>query len=252
MNCVIKTSTLHVKNILQDFSFELYDNDFAVIIGKNGAGKSTLLKTIMGFVKPSSGSVHVFGKSTDNLKFQRNNFRIGYVPQLLNIDYRTPFTVFDIVAMGRIGKAGILKQLTNSDHELVLQSINKLGLWPLKKRPIGKLSGGERQKVQIARALCQQPDLLLLDEPTSHLDLSAQYELTDILQNIYSEQRITTLLVMHDLHCLPEKCNRAIVIHNKTKSFDGTISNLFTTDVLSPIYNNYTEKVLNLCRNFYK
>ncbi len=251
MNSIINISNLHVKNIFTDFSFKLYEHDFVAIIGKNGAGKSTLLKTIMGFIQPSHGEVVVFGESVGNNKFRKELFRIGYVPQVLNLDYRMPFTVFDIVSMGRYGNAGIMKKLSNEDSEIVLSSIEKLGLLPLLKRPMGKLSGGERQKVQIARALCQKPDLLLLDEPTSHLDLNTLYELIDILQQIYEEKHISTLLVMHDLHYLPPKCNRAIVIHNGTKCFDGTIHNLFSKDVLYPIYKGCTENIIKTCKNSY-
>lgn len=250
MNSIIKTSHLWIKTIIKDFSFELFQNDFVAIVGKNGAGKSTLLKAILGLLQPAYGEIHVFGKSAKTLN-RYDLCRIGYVPQVLNFDYRMPFTVQDVVAMGRYGKAGIGKKLTTHDRQKIQTAINDLGLQGLKNRPIGVLSGGERQKVQIARVLCQEPDLLLLDEPTSHLDLSAQYELLDILQQIYAEKKIATLLVMHDLHDLPEMCNRAVVIHQGTKHFEGSLSQLFSYEVLRPIYNNYTEKILTLCRHSY-
>ena len=250
MNCIAEISNLQIKGILDDFSLQIKENEFVVLIGQNGAGKTTLLKTLLGLIKPNYGHVAVFGQSTGNSRFRKNLCRIGYVPQILNLDYRTPFTVFDVVSMGRFARTGILKKLTDYDHELIMNAIARLDLLPLLKRPVGVLSGGERQKVQIARVLCQQPEFLLLDEPASHLDLYAQYELIDILQLIFSEQKITTLLVMHDLHYLPEKCSRAVVIHQKKKKFDGTIGELFAGDVLYQLYDNYTKKILAACRNF--
>lgn len=250
MDPLLYLSGIKVKNILNNFSLKIYQNDFAVIVGKNGAGKSTLLKTIMGFIRPDCGTVSLFGVSHKNFRYKKNLYQIGYIPQVIHIDYRMPFSVRDIVAMGRYGKVGMGKKLLSNDYKIIDQAILEMGLRTIQDRPFGQLSGGERQRTQIARVLCQEPLLMLLDEPASHLDIRAQIELMDMMKNIYQKKQIPILLVTHDLYDIPKQCNRAVVIHNQQKHYDGTLEGLFTRSVLEPLYNNYTETVIQRCGNF--
>ena len=255
MSFIINVENLEIKfssqSILFRFSFHLAQNDFLVLLGKNGSGKSTLIKALMGLVNPSKGKINVFNLPVSSYAFKKNIYRIGYVPQVLNINYRMPFQVSEIISMGRFGKRGLIKRLTSEDKDIIAQTMKEINIAHLANRPIGHLSGGERQKVQIARALCQEPDLLLLDEPTSHLDLNSQYELIDLFQKIYEEKKISIILVLHDLYYIPATSNRAIIIHNRLKYFDGTIAKLLSLDVLQEIYQEHTRNIINkcLCRN---
>jgi ABC-type Mn2+/Zn2+ transport system ATPase subunit len=255
MNFIINVENIKIKfsshTILSGFSFHLAQNDFLVLLGKNGSGKSTLIKALMGLVSIQDGIINVFNHPVSSSLFKKDICRIGYIPQILDIDYRMPFQVKEIVSMGRFGKLGLMKRLTPEDKDIIDHTMREINIEHLAKRPIGQLSGGEKQKVQIARALCQQPDLLLLDEPTSHLDLNSQYELIDLFQKIYEQKNISIILVLHDLYYIPKTSNRAIIIHNNSKYFDGPVSKLYSRDVLHDIYHDHTQKILDrcLCRN---
>jgi ABC-type cobalamin/Fe3+-siderophores transport system ATPase subunit len=247
MDSIIQVADLAVRfrkhPVLEGITFSIYPGEFVAILGKNGCGKSTLLKTLMGFIKPSRGEIQLFGHVVKGQSFLKAGPKIGYLPQNLHIDFRMPFSVRDIVAMGRLNQ----RKTTPENSALINEVMENVGILPLADRPVGHLSGGEKQKVQIARILYQNPQLLLLDEPASHLDISAQFELLELLKNIHQEKKITTLLVMHDIQNLPDSCQRAIIIHDLTTYFDGPLARLYAKEVLQPIFNSYADKLL--CRN---
>jgi iron complex transport system ATP-binding protein len=247
MNTMVKVEDLSVclrkHVILKNLTFSMSSGEFVVILGKNGCGKSTLLKALMGFIKPSRGEISLFGQSVKGHSLRKAGPKIGYIPQNLHVDFRMPFYVKDIVAMGRPDRGGN----SAKDRVLIDKAMENAGILSLAQRPIGHLSGGEKQKVQIARILYQDPQLLLLDEPTSHLDISAQFELLELLKNIHQEKKITMLLVMHDIQNLPDSCKRAILIHEGSKYFDGPVSKLFSSEILRPVYNSYADRLI--CRN---
>jgi ABC-type Mn2+/Zn2+ transport system ATPase subunit len=228
--------------ILDDFSLCLGKGDFLALIGANGAGKTTLLRVIMGFLGPESGVISLLGKPASD--FHRLRKHIGYVPQVLPVDFKMPLTVEDIVAMGRYGLAGPGRRLRDEDRIIINSTLRDVGIDHLRNRPIGHLSGGEYQKVQIARAVCQTPDLLLLDEPTSNLDLGAQKDCLDLISRLHDGHQLTTIIVMHDLKSLPERCNRAVIIDDAQKVFDGPFSGVFTEQNLAHIYKSQPPHVL--------
>lgn len=246
MDSIIQVKDLSVRfrnhSVLKNVTFEIYPGELVVILGKNGCGKSTLLKSLMGFIKPSQGEIRLFGHPVRDQSFLKTGTRIGYIPQNLHIDYHMPLFVRDIVAMGCINQT----KLTDDNRIRIDKIMESVGILHLADRPIGHLSGGEKQKVQIARILYQNPELLLLDEPASHLDISAQFELLELLKNIHQGKKITTLLVMHDIQNLPDSCRRAIFIHELTVYFDGPLTQLYTKEILQPVFNSYVDKVL--CR----
>jgi ABC-type Mn2+/Zn2+ transport system ATPase subunit len=228
--------------VLDRVSFALRQGEFVALIGANGSGKTTLLRTVLGFLRPMSGVVRLFNAPVGCGRRARK--RIGYVPQSLAIDFKMPMMVRDVVAMGRYGVIGLGRQPGKADRLAVEKALNDVGIANLAPRPIGHLSGGELQKVQIARALCQSPELLLLDEPTSSLDLGAQRECLDLVGRLHKEHRLTTLIVMHDLKSLPPCCTRALILDDARIVFDGPFADAFTEETLLHVYRHQGPAVL--------
>ncbi|MHB9035186.1 MAG: metal ABC transporter ATP-binding protein [Armatimonadota bacterium] len=170
--------------------------NFAAIIGPNGAGKTTLVKVILGLIKPDSGTVRVFDRPLDELGELRS--KIGYVPQIFSIDLKFPVTVFEAVLMGTYGKVGVGRRVGQSEKDAAFAAMEKVGITDLKDRPIARLSGGQRQRAFIARALANSPDLLLLDEPTTGVDVATTGNVYTLLRELKSEG-VTVLLVSHDV-----------------------------------------------------
>ena len=232
----------HRQVVIEDFSLRLASGDFVALIGANGAGKTTILRLIMGFLKPCSGSITLFGTPVSSSPSVRK--RIGYVPQALHIDFRMPITAGDIVSMGRYGRSGLLKRLTDEDRRIIDSALADVGIEHLRNRPAGHLSGGEYQKVQIARALCQTPELLILDEPTGNLDMGAERECLELIVRLHETYGFTTIIVMHDLGSLPDACNRAVIVDGGRKYYDGNFPGIFTEEHLPHIYKNRSHHIL--------
>lgn len=201
-------------------NLEVREGDFVVIVGPNGAGKTTLLETINGLLPHSEGVVRVFGKDIKKCGDEIRK-RIGYVIQNIDVDPLEPFPSKDVVMMGRVGKIGLLRFPSKSDWMVVSKALDLLGIKKYEQRSIGKLSGGEIQKVLIARALAQEPDLLLLDEPLSNLDFSSRNKICNLLERLNIENSMTILMVSHDLHFIPKRCSRAVVMDKGRIVFDG-------------------------------
>jgi zinc transport system ATP-binding protein len=178
--------------ILDDVTLSIEKNDFLGIIGPNGAGKTTLLKVILGMLKPDSGSVSVLGSSP---VISRKH--IGYVPQHSQFDINFPINVRDVVLMGRYNKRGLARKYNKTDLQSVEETLEKVGMLSFKDKQIGKLSGGEQQRVFIARALVADPKILLLDEPTASVDVASQTDFYNLLEDL--KQRMSIILVSHDI-----------------------------------------------------
>lgn len=190
--------------------------EFITIVGPNGAGKTTLLETINGLL-PFEGEITVFGM---DLKQHGTKIRkrIGYVPQEFTLDMLTPFLVKDVVLMGRFGKIGLLKSPVQSDYRIADKTMEFFSIQSLKNTPVGKLSGGQLQKVLIARALTAEPDILFLDEPFSNLDLQSRTTVSEKISSL-NTQGLTILMVVHDRSFIPSFCDRIITIdHGKIVS----------------------------------
>lgn len=207
---MIRTENLrfayNTKEILDKISFEVKQGEILFIIGPNGCGKSTLLKCLNGILKPD-GAVYV---GEDEIKFLSNREiakRIGYVPQRAETNH---LTVFDMVLLGR--KPHIRWGMSNKDIEIVKRVIRMLGLEALSLRRLTELSGGELQKVIIARALAQEPKIILLDEPTNNLDLKNQIEVMKMLTEIAKKQKISVIVTMHDLNMASLYADRIIML----------------------------------------
>lgn len=185
--------------------------EFLTVVGPNGAGKTTLLETVNGLL-PSDGEISVLAQ---DLKTHGAYIRtkIGYVPQEFTCDSLTPFLVEDVVLMGRYGRIGLLKSPTAKDYNAVSKTLEFLSISSIRKTPVGKLSGGQLQKVMIARALAKEPEILLLDEPFSNLDLLSRSEVSQKISSLQKEG-LTILMVVHDRSSIPSTCNRIITMED--------------------------------------
>lgn len=194
--------------ILKNISFSIFPGEFIHIIGPNGGGKTTLLKLLMGFVNPNSGTIKIKGKTPKKMLH-----KIAYVPQLFAFDKLFPISVFEVVISGRLSKLSFLGQYSKSDKEAAIKALEQVGMLEFKDHPIGELSGGQIQRVLIARALAAEPQILLLDEPTSCIDLSAQLEIEKILKKL--KRQLTIIMVTHDLDHIGKGSDRVFCIHGK-------------------------------------
>ncbi len=200
--------------VLEDVSLQVKKGEFLAVIGPNGAGKTTLLKLILGLLKPTSGTVLVFGKKlTESIRK-----RIGYVPQTARIDYSFPINVEDFIMTGRYAVIGPGRIPKKVDHIAVDEALEKTGSLSIRFKQIGKLSGGQRQKIMIARALVNNPEMLILDEPTTAVDPKNSESLYELLLALH-EQGITILTVSHDVGVIAQYAdtiacvNRKVVVH---------------------------------------
>ena len=197
--------------VLWGISFSVATGTFLGIIGPNGAGKTTLLRVLLGLIAPSRGSVLVLGRSPSQLG--RRAHEIGYVAQRPEFDTRFPVSVRDVVMMGRACCLGLFRFPRREDWRKVDESIRQVGLSGYEQRRIGELSGGEQQRAFLARAMCAETRLLLLDEPTIGLDLPAQHELYALLQRLRRDLGLTVVAVSHDLLALGVHADELICIN---------------------------------------
>lgn len=184
------------------------ENDFVGIIGPNGGGKTTLLKLIMGLLKPQRGSISLFGKKPQSLHGQ-----IGYVPQFRHVDQNFPISVLDLVLLGALSKTSPWGRYPKKTKDLALDLLEQLDLIDLKERPFAHLSGGQAQRALIARSLVSDPTLLILDEPTSNIDIHAEQKIFELLMDL--KNRKTILMVSHDLQLIIEDVNTVLSVHKE-------------------------------------
>ncbi len=180
--------------VLESINLELFAGDFLGIIGPNGGGKSTLLKAILGLINPDRGKIDVFG-----LPPARARSRIGYVPQKTVFDRSFPVKAQDVVLMGRYSRVGLLHRYGKEDRHFALEALKAVGMEDRAEREIGELSGGEQQRVFVARSLVSDPDLLLLDEPTAGIDSAQQTEFYELLSHLNCHLGKAIIMVSHDL-----------------------------------------------------
>ena len=213
---------------LDNASFSIPRQSITALVGINGSGKSTLFKAIMGFVKSSGGRIELFGGSVkDALKANL----VAYVPQNEEIDWDFPVLVKDVVMMGRYGHMGFLKIPNDNDYEIVKDSLKKVGMLELENRQISELSGGQRKRVFLARALAQQSEIILMDEPFTGIDVNTEEEIMELLRAMKAEGKVM-LISTHNLGSVPEFCDRTILL-NKTVLAEGETTKVFTQENLT-------------------
>ena len=239
--------------LLDSISLYLGPREFVGVIGPNGAGKSTLLGVSNATVRPARGKLRVLGRAAWSLgEAQRADLRtaIGTLPQNQDFNPMIPFTARQVVALGRVGPRGLLTPLNRRDQQQIDTSLERLDLTSLAHRPYRDLSGGERQKVQLARILTQQPRLLLLDEPTSGLDLDWQERLVEQVGRLYRTTRIPVVMTTHLTGHLPPDCRRVILMRRGRIVFDGPAEQGLVPDRLEQLYDCPVEVVERGGRRF--
>jgi manganese/iron transport system ATP-binding protein len=199
------------------------------VVGPNGAGKSTLFKALVGLLPLRSGEMLIDGHPRGEY-----HERIAYVPQREEVDWRFPVSVSDVVAMGRYGRRGWLRRLSAADRELVVRSLEQLGISDLGQRPIGELSGGQQQRVFLARALAQEPRLLLLDEPFTGVDVATREATLDLLVGLRA-RAVTVLVSTHDLDLAAARFDEVVLLNSRLISA-GPPAQVFTQEHLQAAF----------------
>lgn len=217
---------------LEAVAFNIEIGCLAGLVGPNGSGKSTLLRVILGLHKPWRGDALVFGASG-----RPDRRRLGYTPQSEEVDWSFPVTLLDVVLMGRYGRLGPLRRPTRADREIARQALESVRLADLADRRIGELSGGQQRRALVARALAQEADLLLLDEPLAGLDATAQHDLIALLEGLRHQGK-TLLVATHDLSCVAADFDHAILLNRRVVAF-GRPSDVFTEELLNATFQRH-------------
>lgn len=217
------------KRILSNIYLDIEAGYTYGVIGPNGAGKSTLFKAILGLMEPNAGEVLIEGQPV-----QKKRKGMAYVPQHSEVDWSFPATVMDVVLMGRYPHKKILGKLTDEDHSLANEALQEVGIEHLKERQIGELSGGQQQRVFLARALCQQADILLLDEPFVGVDITTEEKIIQILHRLAKEGK-TVLVIHHDLATVVSYFEKVILVNQRLIAF-GDVETTFTQENIAKAY----------------
>ncbi len=238
------TVSYNRKPVLWDIDLSIPQGSLVGIIGPNGAGKSTLIKSIMGLIPLSSGYVKLFDKSLEEVRD-----RVSYVPQRESVDWDFPASVFDVVLMGRYAKLGLFRNVRQSDKEIALDCLRKVGMEGFKDRQISQLSGGQQQRVFLARALAQKADLYFMDEPFTGVDAATESAIVDLLREMRSQNK-TVIVVHHDLQSAIEYFDWIILLNMRLVA-SGKTEDVFTTALLQETYGgklNILAEVSDLVR----
>ena len=223
------------KIIIENLSLNIKKGEVVSIIGPNGCGKSTLLKSLSRMIKPVSGDIYIQSENIKSLKNKAISQKVCLLSQ--HNDAPRDLTVEELVYFGRIPHKKWYESKSKSDEELVNWAIENTGLTRYKNTPISSLSGGERQRAYIAQALCQKPDVLLLDEPTTYLDISYQLELMELVREINERLNITIVMVLHELNQASKYSDRLIIMKSGEIVSDGCPKEIINKEIIKKVYN---------------
>lgn len=223
------------KIVLDDIELNIKDGEIIGILGPNGCGKTTLLKNLNRNLKPHGGCVLVDDTDLTNISKKEIAKNIAVVPQTNDIHFA--FTIRDIVTMGRMPFQENFRGETSEELDIVENAIEQAGLIHLADRYINTVSGGERQRAIIARAIAQTPKIVLMDEPTLHLDINMQFEILDLMQKLSKENNLTVVIVSHDLPMVTRYCDRVVLIHDHKIFAAGTPEEILTEENMRIVFN---------------
>jgi iron complex transport system ATP-binding protein len=221
---------------LENISFEVNKKEFVGVVGPNGSGKTTLLKTITKILKPQEGEIILDGENIEQMSFKEIAKKIAVVPQTFNVELG--MSVEEFVFLGRIPHRKAFQFFeTQIDEDTTQDAMRLTETIELKERTVNNLSGGESQRIAIARALAQRPQLLLLDEPTAHLDIGHQVRILDLLGKLNRENALTIIAVFHDLNLASEYCDRLLLLKDGKVHSIGKPEEVLTYQILEEVYN---------------
>jgi ABC-type Mn2+/Zn2+ transport system ATPase subunit len=237
---------------LEDVSLDIGDGEFVGVIGPNGSGKTTLCKAILGLMRPLGGSLQIFDCACEKLQCH-HRARIGYLPQKGGLDKNFPITVLETVMMGRYGVLGLMKRPGAQDRDIAREALSHVGMLDHQGSALGELSGGQQQRVFIARALAQQPQVLLLDEPTTGIDIVTQHSVLDLIRRLHDDLGLTVVLITHDINMIRPHVDRLVLL--KTRLYAaGSPHDVLKPDVLRQVYGKelvITEKDLIIVEDYH-
>lgn len=226
--------------VLQDISFVVDWGDFVGIIGPNGSGKSTLLKLLLGLLKPTAGTVEICGKPLQDFMEWH---RVGYVSQrATHFEAGFPATVWEIVTQGRTARLGLLGRLHRRDHDIIAGALEEVGMLSKRDQLMGRLSGGQQQRVFIARALAQEPEILVLDEPTIGVDPEAHQQFFHLMRELHDNKGLTILIVSHEVDVMIEEVTKLVCL-NRSLLFHGTPEQCLKDNCLLELYGEGYHRV---------
>jgi len=219
--------------VIRDISFSIHQGEFLGILGPNGAGKTTLFRAITGILKPSSGKVYYCGREITEIPPRELAREIAVLPQMFEISFS--FSVEEFVSMGRFAHRKRLEGFKKEDRVAVEKAMEMTEISNLKSKGVNQLSGGERQRVLLAQALAQEPKLILLDEPTTHLDIRHQIEILDLLGEL-NKNGLTIAAILHDLNLAGEYCTRLIMLNDGKIEIEGRPEEVLDYRVIERVY----------------
>lgn len=217
------------KPVIWDISFDLPGGQLIGVVGPNGAGKSTLLKAVMDLIPRASGRVEVFGQS-----YRENRHRVGYVPQRESVDWQFPVNALDVVTMGLYDEIGWCRPVRRKHRQRAQQALDRVGIGELSHRQISQLSGGQQQRTFLARALVQDADLFLMDEPFAAVDAATERAIVDILRDLKNRGK-TAVVIHHDLQTVPDYFDYVILLNMRVVAH-GPVETTFTPENLNKTY----------------
>jgi iron complex transport system ATP-binding protein len=221
-------------DVLSDVSVRLSPGDFVVVAGPNGSGKSTLIRALSRVLRPRLGSALLDGGDLYAISARRSAQAIAVLPQETTVEFE--FSCEEVVLMGRAPHLGRFETETARDLQVVQEAMERTGTWDLRKRAIAELSGGERQRVLLARAFAQEPKVLLLDEPTAHLDLSFQVQILRLVRSLRDEKKTAVLASLHDLNLAAAYADRLLLLSKGRVAAAGAPREVLVEPVLRPIF----------------
>ncbi|MFC4770250.1 ABC transporter ATP-binding protein [Effusibacillus consociatus] len=241
MNLLVEniSITIEKKNLLRNIGLQVETGEFIGLIGRNGSGKSTLLKSVYRIMKPDAGIISLDGEDIFRLSPRQTAQRMAVVRQEAPVEF--DFTVREIVKMGRSPHKRLLQSDSTDDQDIVNDSLSRVGMRDLADQSYMTLSGGEKQRVLIARALAQQAKFLVLDEPTNHLDIRYQLQIMDLLKDL----KITVLAALHDLNIAGVYCDRLYVIESGEIVTSGTPEEVLRPELLRNVFGVETEVIIH-------
>lgn len=226
-------------DVLKDISFKASNGEVIGILGKNGCGKTTLMRCINAHLRPHSGSILIDGKDVSKMTKRDLAKNMAVVSQHVNLSF--PFTVLETVMMGLYPTSEWMQQPTSEEMERIMDSMNATSVTEFAERPVTELSGGEKQRVLIARALVQDPEIFLLDEPTLHLDINHQFNLMEMVNRLARDRNMLVIIVTHDISLAARYCDRVMLMEKGEIVGSGKTTDVITSENLMKVFSVHAE-----------